>query len=173
MSYVKCQSFFEKRKREIYVNMKIIAKTSRGGPHAVCRVIIDQEEDIYKAVTVTKMVARSIPLYGVDETKLVIAVMELSRNILAYAQKGEITIRRMGSKGVEVIAADQCPSSEEVELVLTEGSSSGKGLGLGLSGVQRLVNEFHISSSKNFGTYVRIVKWANKRGDMYDGKFRR
>ncbi len=98
----------------------------------------------------------------VDQTKLVTAASELARNALIYGGGGTMLIETLllGSRrGVRLTFEDQGPGIADLELALSDGYSTGGGLGMGLSGSRRLVNEFEIESTPNQGTKVRVVKW--------------
>ena len=130
------------------------------------KVYIEFEDDIYAAITVGKKIASELGFNKINETKLIVSIMELTRNIISYAGKGEIIICPH-LYGVEIIASDKGPGIAELEKVLNNQFKSGKGLGLGLSGVKRLMDEFEISSSKE-GTRVRAVKWFDERRKQHD-----
>jgi len=90
------------------------------------------------------------------------AVSELARNIVAYAGRGEMVLRLIedeAEQGVEVIAVDAGPGIVDLELALQNGYSTSGGLGLGLPGVRRLMDHFHIVSEPRKGTSVTIRKW--------------
>jgi serine/threonine-protein kinase RsbT len=98
----------------------------------------------------------------VDQTKLVTAASELARNALAYGGGGTLKwevlvdgIRR----GVRLTFEDQGPGIPNVALAMTDGWTSGSGLGLGLTGARRLVNEFELSSTVGVGTRVIVTRW--------------
>lgn len=98
----------------------------------------------------------------VDQTKLVTAASELARNALIYGGGGEAHVELLadgGRTGVRVTFADQGPGIPDVELALRDGFTSGSGLGLGLGGARRLVNEFEIDSAPGRGTRVTIAHW--------------
>ena len=88
--------------------------------------------------------------------------MELTRNIVFYAKKGELFIKPIPSYGIEITAIDQGPGIPNLDQILNNTIRSKTGLGLGLSGVKRLMDEFEITSTVNFGTKVRAVKWLNE-----------
>jgi serine/threonine-protein kinase RsbT len=99
----------------------------------------------------------------VDQTKMVTAASELARNTLIYGGGGIMhwqTLKNVSKKGLRLIFSDQGPGIPNIELALTDGWTSGGGLGLGLSGARRLVNEFEIESSATTGTKVTIVRWG-------------
>ncbi|MEK4875951.1 anti-sigma regulatory factor [Bacillus sp. FSL W8-0102] len=129
----------------------------------MCRVAIDDERDVYMASSIGKKVAEEFGLDKIQQTKLVVSIMELARNIIYYAAKGEIFIIPVPNYGIEILAIDHGPGIKEIEKVLKSEIRSKKGLGLGLSGVQRLMDEFEITSKEDFGTRIRAVKWLNER----------
>lgn len=98
----------------------------------------------------------------VEQTKMVTAASELARNTLRYGGGGEARVTEMqnGSKrGIRLVFADQGPGIENLELALTDGYTTGGGLGLGLSGAKRLADEFDINTAPGAGTEVTIIKW--------------
>jgi serine/threonine-protein kinase RsbT len=98
----------------------------------------------------------------VDQTKLVTAASELARNTLDYGNGGEVEIARLIDgirKGLRLTFSDQGPGIEDLEKALTDGYSTGGGLGLGLSGARRLSNDFKIDSAPGKGTRVMIARW--------------
>lgn len=131
------------------------------------RIVIEREDDVYMASTLGKRVAENYGLNKSQQTKLVVSIMELTRNIVFYANKGELFINPVPSFGIEIIAIDQGPGIANIEDILSNTIHSKTGLGLGLSGVKRLMDEFEITSTINQGTKVRAVKWFNERQDKY------
>ncbi|MDF2459748.1 MAG: rsbT [Nitrospira sp.] len=98
----------------------------------------------------------------VDQTKLVTAASELARNTLIHGGGGEMCLQAVVEgtrRGVKVIFTDQGPGIPNIELAMTDGYTTRGGLGLGLSGSKRLVNEFAIESKPGKGTTVSIVRW--------------
>lgn len=114
------------------------------------------------ASTLGKRVAEECGLNKCQQTKLVVSIMELTRNIVFYATKGTLFIKPVPSYGIEIIAIDQGPGIPDLDQIFTGTVPSKKGLGLGLSGVKRLMDEFEITSTINLGTKVRAVKWLNE-----------
>lgn len=97
----------------------------------------------------------------VDQTKIVTAASELARNALDYGKGGDVLIEALTDglrKGLRLSFIDQGPGIPDMDLALTDGWTSGGGLGMGLSGARRLVNEFSIESNSG-GTKVVITKW--------------
>lgn len=106
--------------------------------------------------------ALAIKLGLVDLTKLVTAASELARNTLKYGGGGDAvltTLQADGRQGLKLSLVDQGPGIADVERALTDGFTSGGGLGLGLGGAKRLVDEFDIQTALGAGTSVTIVKW--------------
>ena len=93
------------------------------------------------------------------------AVSELARNIVLHAGKGEILLsvaREGGRRGVVVVARDEDRGIRDVEAAMLDGYSTGRGLGLGLSGARRLMDEFTLVSALGKGTTVTMKKWAHE-----------
>jgi serine/threonine-protein kinase RsbT len=98
----------------------------------------------------------------VDQTKLVTAASELARNTLTHGGGGSARIEVVeegGRQGIRLVFEDRGPGIEDLKLALTDGYSTGQGLGLGLSGSRRLVNEFEITTKVGEGTRVAVTKW--------------
>jgi len=149
------------------------------------KIEIKEEYDIVTARVSAKEEARKLGFGIVDQTRIATAVSELARNIVDYAGEGVIEINIVDKKGVvggsgsgssegrggdndigrggclglEIIAVDNGPGIEDIEKALEDGYSTGGGLGIGLGGVRRLMDEFEIQSKVGEGTKVRVVKW--------------
>ena len=98
-----------------------------------------------------------------DLTLLATAISEVARNITTYAGEGEVLLRVLhdgGRAGIEVVASDQGPGITDVELAMQDGYTTGNGLGLGLPGTRRLVDEFELDTEPGSGTRIRLVKWT-------------
>jgi serine/threonine-protein kinase RsbT len=96
-----------------------------------------------------------------EATLIATAISELARNIVSYAGKGEIVLGVVNGAeryGISIVARDGGPGIADVSLALREGFSTSGGLGLGLPGVRRIMDEFHIASDGK-GTTVTVVKW--------------
>jgi serine/threonine-protein kinase RsbT len=99
----------------------------------------------------------------VDQTKMITAASELARNTLIYGGGGTVTagtVEADGRRGVAAVFEDQGPGIPDVEQAMTDGWTSGSGLGLGLSGARRLVDQFQLRTAPGEGTAVTIVKWV-------------
>ena len=123
---------------------------------------IRAQEDIVLVRTAVRKAALSIKFGLVDQTKLVTAASELARNTLEYGKGGEATIELLSvpKTGVRLTFEDHGPGIPDMERALTDGWSSGTGMGLGLSGTRRLMDDFEIASKPGEGTTVKITKWS-------------
>ena len=98
----------------------------------------------------------------VDQTKIVTAASELARNTLDYGRGGTVRLEEHNDgprRGLRLIFEDQGPGIPDIELALKDGYTTGNGLGLGLGGARRLVNDFSIRSHVGQGTRVEVTKW--------------
>lgn len=123
---------------------------------------IESAVDIVAARQQARALAAEAGFSTCDATLITTAVSEMTRNILEYASRGEVTISvvKKGAKsGVQIIAADQGPGIADVEQVMKDGYSSRKGMGIGLPGTKRLMDEFEIASTVGRGTTVTMKKW--------------
>ena len=137
------------------------AFSARTSPGDTAVVPLKTDEDV---VRLRKQVRDDLVAMGfslIEQTKMVTAASELARNTLRYGGGGEAhVVRRDGEKqGIELSFIDQGPGIENLELAMTDGYTSGGGLGLGLSGAKRLADEFHIDTEPGRGTCVTIAKW--------------
>jgi serine/threonine-protein kinase RsbT len=129
------------------------------------RITINSSADIVTARGLGREMAINIGFSVVDQTKITTAISELARNIVTYAGKGRVTIKKIrrdedGKQGIEVKCTDKGPGIENVELALKGGYSTSGSLGLGLSGAKKLMDEFEIKSKPGKGTTVVIRKWV-------------
>jgi serine/threonine-protein kinase RsbT len=127
-------------------------------------VVITKEQDVILFRNRVKEFAQKIKMGLVNQTKLITAASELVRNMLRYADGGDITIEVVSKgreNGIRLVFKDSGPGISDVQLAMKDGYSTGKSLGLGLPGAKRLVNDFTITSEVNKGTVVTIIKWVN------------
>lgn len=125
-------------------------------------VPINADVDIVVARQRGRELASELGFAPTDSTLVATAISELARNIVRYAKHGEILIRsvQFGDRvGIAVVARDKGPGIADISLAMQDGFSTSGGLGLGLPGVKRLVDEFHLVSDTNSGTTVTIKKW--------------
>jgi serine/threonine-protein kinase RsbT len=126
-------------------------------------VPIVADADVVRVRQLVRGMAVQAGLTLVDQTKLITAASELARNTLVHGRGGraELTLIEDGQRsGVSARFVDAGPGIADVDQALTEGWSSGSGLGLGLSGSRRLVDSFRLDTSVGAGTCVSIVKWG-------------
>ena len=126
------------------------------------RVTIGAATDIVSARQKGRELAAACGFFPTDLALIATAISELARNIVCYAGYGEIVVRRVeddGKRGIEVVADDDGPGIAEVAVAMQDGYSTSGGLGLGLPGVRRLMDEFDITSASGKGTTVTVRKW--------------
>ncbi len=123
---------------------------------------IRSEQDVVTVRQAVKAWATQLTFSLVDQTKIVTAASELGRNTLIYGGGGSATLEMLTEgirKGLRVIFEDHGPGIPDIDLAMQDGYTSGKGMGLGLSGAKRLVNEFKIASRVGEGTTITITRW--------------
>ena len=111
-----------------------------------------------------RQLAMTIGITGSDLTLMATAISEIARNIVQYAGQGEIEFRsvvRGGRRGLLIIARDHGPGIADIALAMQDGYSTSKGMGLGLPGAKRLMDDFEIVSEVGKGTTVSMVKWEH------------
>lgn len=129
------------------------------------RLPIRSDDDIVAARAEGRRLASWLDFSATDLTVIATAISEVARNILEYAGSGEIELRLINDgvlQGIKVAALDQGPGIEDLDLALRDGYSSRDGLGLGLPGTRRLMDDFEVQSEAGKGTTVRIAKWARR-----------
>jgi serine/threonine-protein kinase RsbT len=127
------------------------------------RLSVTSDQDVVRVRQLVRTVAVAVRLSLVDQTKLVTAASELARNTLVYGGGGTVeigTVENGRRAGIRIVFADQGPGIPDVEMALTDGYTTGGGLGLGLSGARRLVDEFAIDTEVGRGTSVTVTKWC-------------
>jgi serine/threonine-protein kinase RsbT len=125
------------------------------------RVAIREGSDIITARQQGRALAAHMGFSSADQTLIATAVSEVARNILRYAQRGEIIVRLVqnGKRGIMIIAHDEGPGIPDLTLALQDGYSTSNSLGLGLPGTKRIMDEFRIESAVGQGTTVTMTKW--------------
>ena len=125
---------------------------------------IASSADVVTARQQARALASRVGFSHSNLTVIATAVSEVVRNIVEYAKEGEVTMtlinRGSYRKGVEIVAADQGPGIPEVSIVMRDGYSTRKGLGIGLPGARRLMDDFEIVSDIGKGTTVTMRKWV-------------
>jgi serine/threonine-protein kinase RsbT len=131
------------------------------------RVPVASDADLVLARQAGRRLAQELGFSGTDITLIATAISEVARNIIQYAGAGEIeldTIEGTRSVGIVVIARDKGPGIPDIALAIRDGYTTGKGMGLGLPGARRLMDEFAIESETDQGTTVVMKKWLPNRG---------
>jgi serine/threonine-protein kinase RsbT len=129
------------------------------------QIAVREQHDIVSVRQVVRSWSLSLGLGLVDLTKLVTAASEIARNTVEYGGGGTLQIEevRDGLKlGVRLVFEDHGPGIADIDRAMTDGYSSGTGMGLGLGGTKRLVDEFELSSTPGAGTRVSITKWKSR-----------
>ncbi|GIF17166.1 anti-sigma regulatory factor [Actinoplanes teichomyceticus] len=127
------------------------------------RIPVTTDQDVVRVRQLVRTVAVEAKLSLVDQTKLVTAASELARNTLVYGGGGTIEVSRVRNEiraGIRIVFADQGPGIADLDLAFTDGYTTGGGLGLGLSGARRLVDEFEIETEVGKGTTITVTKWC-------------
>jgi serine/threonine-protein kinase RsbT len=127
------------------------------------RLEVGTDQDVVRVRQLVRTVAVSVKLSLVDQTKLVTAASELARNTLVYGGGGTVVVTRVDNgrrQGIRIVFSDQGPGIADLDLALTDGYTTGGGLGLGLSGARRLVDEFDIDTAMGRGTTITVTKWC-------------
>ncbi|MFI9591960.1 anti-sigma regulatory factor [Nonomuraea sp. NPDC052265] len=119
--------------------------------------------DVVMVRQIVRTLAIEAGLSLVDQTKIVTAASELARNALVYAGGGDVRIDLVENgrkRGLKLIFSDEGPGIPDLDKALTDGFTTGGGMGLGLGGSRRLVDEFDLISAPGKGTTVTVTKWA-------------
>jgi serine/threonine-protein kinase RsbT len=125
-------------------------------------VPIASDADVMRARQKGRELASMLGLSGSDLTLMATAISEVARNIVQYASEGEIEFRgveRAGRRGLVIVARDRGPGIPDIALAMQDGYSTSRGMGLGLPGSKRLMDDFDISSEVGKGTTVTMIKW--------------
>lgn len=123
---------------------------------------IRNDNDVVVARQYARELAAGLGFGATDLTLLATAISEIARNITTYAGSGELTLEVVhgsGRRGLRVVARDEGPGIADLERALQDGYSTGGGLGLGLPGARRLVDEFDVATAPGRGTTVTLTKW--------------
>lgn len=131
------------------------------GPEAT--VAIRQESDILAARKVARVIATRLRFSDIDLILIATAISEIARNMLTYATHGDMTFEEAtepSRRGLVVTATDRGPGISDIPRAMQDGFSSGNGLGLGLPGARRLMDDFSIESTVGTGTTIVMKKWT-------------
>lgn len=131
------------------------------------RISISTDADIVVARQEGRSLATRAGFLATDQTLVATAISEIARNIVAHAGSGHIELKlveRADRQGVMIVATDEGPGIGDVDRALEDGFTTGQGLGLGLPGARRIMDEFTISSTRGRGTRVVMHKWSRVDG---------
>lgn len=129
------------------------------------RIAVRAQHDVVNVRQVVRGWCLAVGMGLVDLTKMVTAASELARNTLEYGGGGTLTLEEVRDglrAGVRLVFEDQGPGIADVPLAMTDGYTSGAGMGLGLGGTKRLVDQFEIQSTPGVGTRIAITKWKSR-----------
>lgn len=127
------------------------------------KAIVD-ENDIVAVRKIVKDYAINLKFSATNQAKIITAASEIARNVFKYGGGGHFTISLVEEgirQGLQLIFEDSGPGIADIELAMQDGFTTGKGLGLGLSGSKRLVDKFDIKSAKGEGTVITLIKWKS------------
>jgi serine/threonine-protein kinase RsbT len=124
-------------------------------------ILVQAESDVVQVRRRVRQISASLGFSLVDQTKVVTAASELARNTVTYGGGGVLSLETLNGPriGIRLVFEDQGPGIPDIDLALRDGFTTGSGLGLGLGGAKRLVNEFEIASKPGVGTKVSITRW--------------
>lgn len=131
------------------------------------RCAIAADTDIVQARQMGRELAAAIGFSAGDQTVIAAAISEIARNILMYAKRGELRLTEVNDGerlGLVVVAEDTGPGIRDVARALQDGYSTSGGLGLGMPGARRLMDEFEVVSAVGQGTRVTMKKWKRRHG---------
>lgn len=130
------------------------------------QIALDREHDIAVARNEVRLVAAQLGFRLTDQTRLATVTSELARNIIKYAVRGRVILNETarqgtGARGLRLIFEDDGPGIPDTALAMRDGFTTGGGLGKGLPGSRRLVDEFMLESAPGAGTRVTVIRWLN------------
>jgi serine/threonine-protein kinase RsbT len=131
------------------------------------RCLIAADVDVVQARQTGRELAAQVGFSPGDQTVIAAAISEIARNILMYAKRGEVrlhTVNDGGQRGLIVVAEDHGPGIRDISRALQDGYSTSGGLGLGMPGARRLMDEFEVVSVVGQGTRVTMKKWKRAHG---------
>jgi serine/threonine-protein kinase RsbT len=127
------------------------------------KLAVQTEEDVVRVRQVVRSCSVQLRFSLVDQTKIVTAASELARNTLVHGGGGIVEVEAVeqgGRRGLRLTFEDHGPGIADIEAALKDGFTTGNGLGLGLGGAKRLVNDFEVQSVPGHGTVVRVARWT-------------
>jgi serine/threonine-protein kinase RsbT len=125
-------------------------------------VPVNTEQDVILARQECRSLAQRLGFSPVDQARITTAVSELARNIVVYGVRGSVTLTELEDgerKGIQITFDDEGPGIADIDTAMQQGYTSGKGLGAGLPGSQRLMDEFQLETAPGQGVHIRVRKW--------------
>ncbi|WDL89575.1 serine/threonine protein kinase [Priestia aryabhattai] len=126
---------------------------------------IHTEVDIVEARQKGRMFSNCLGFSTLDQARIITTISELSRNIYKYATTGKIIMEIIENQfeiGLKIIAVDKGPGIKNIQKAMESGYTTSGGLGVGLSGVKKLMDEFTISSQEDHGVNIQVIKWKKR-----------
>jgi serine/threonine-protein kinase RsbT len=123
---------------------------------------VNNDLDIVSARVEGRNMAKVLGFGVIDQARIATAISELTRNVVLYANGGQVVLEVIevdGRRGIQITCSDQGPGIADIDLVMQDGYSSQRGLGMGLPGTRRLMDDFEIESQLDVGTTVTVRKW--------------
>jgi serine/threonine-protein kinase RsbT len=123
---------------------------------------VNNDLDIVSARVEGRNMAKVLGFGVIDQARIATAISELARNVVLYANGGQVVLEVIevdGRRGIQITCSDQGPGIADIDLVMQDGYSSQRGLGMGLPGTRRLMDDFEIESQLDVGTTVTVRKW--------------
>ncbi|MGB9177766.1 MAG: anti-sigma regulatory factor [Pyrinomonadaceae bacterium] len=129
-------------------------------------IALEHDHDIAVARNEVRQLAAALGFRSLDQTRLATVTSELARNVIKYARRGRLIAQptedaASGRAGLRLIFEDEGPGIKSLDEAMSDGFSTGRGLGKGLPGSRNLVHEFKIESEEGQGTRVTVVRWIN------------
>lgn len=127
------------------------------------KLAVRSSEDVVTVRTSVRKMAAELRFGIVDQTKIVTAASEIARNTIDYGRGGDLRMEALNNglkRGLRLVFADHGPGIRDIDQAMRDGFTSGNGMGLGLGGTRRLMDEFDIASKLDEGTTVTITKWS-------------
>jgi len=135
-------------------------------PHGDIRVTIASDSDLLAVRQSVRALALELGFSVTQTVEIITALSEMARNMLAYAGRGELVVQRLRKgdrQGLLITARDEGPGIPDVQKAMLDGYSTSGGLGMGLPGIRRLMDDFTIVSALQKGTTVTVEKWLTHR----------
>ncbi|MDB5097625.1 MAG: putative anti-sigma regulatory factor, serine/threonine protein kinase [Cyanobacteria bacterium RYN_339] len=125
-------------------------------------ILINGDTDVITARQQGRAFAARMGFSMIEQVRITTAISELARNIVIYGVRGSLTIHELATanrQGIELVFEDEGPGIADMDQAMVQGYTSGKGLGAGLPGSKRLMDEFEIHNREGGGLYIRACKW--------------